>query len=90
KSLIKITNSTGITIKDANLDLSNGGDVAILVTGTSKVSLQGNITSKKNNSDKAPVISLVGENAKAELTKGSKINGKSDPDSELIITDENS
>ena len=32
KSLIKITNSTGITIKDANLDLSNGGDVAILVT----------------------------------------------------------
>ena len=90
KSLIKITNSTGITIKDANLDLSNGGDVAILITGTSKVSLQGNITSKKNNSDKAPVISLVGENAKAELTKGSKINGKSDPDSELIITDENS
>ena len=90
KSLIKITNSTGITIKDVNLDLSNGGDVAILVTGTSKVSLQGNITSKKNNSDKAPVISLVGENAKAELTKGSKINGKSDPDSELIITDENS
>ena len=90
KSLIKITNSTGITIKDANLDLSNGGDVAILVTGTSKVSLQENITSKKNNSDKAPVISLVGKNAKAELTKGSTINGKLNPDSGLVITDKDS
>ena len=90
KSLIKITDSTGITIKNANFDLSNGGDVAILVEGTSKVLLQENITSKKNNSDKAPVISLVGKNAKAELTKGSTINGKLNPDSGLVITDKDS
>ena len=89
-SLIKINNSTGITIKDANFDLSNGGDVAILVEGTSKVSLEGKITSKKNNSDKAPVISLVGGSAEATLTKGSTINGKLNPDSGLVITDKDS
>ena len=74
--LIKITDSTGITIKNANFDLSNGEEVAILVDGSNKnsnVTLSGKVNATRGT-EKAPVVKMVGDKSEVNIEEGAKLN----------------
>lgn len=86
KCLIKIT-SEGVIIQNANFDLSNREEVAILVDGsnaTSNVTLDGavNATRKSSTStgtEKAPVVKMVGDKSEVTIKANAKVNGTSSP-----------
>ena len=94
--LIKIT-SEGVIIQNANFDLSNGEEVAILVDGSnaaSNVTLGGAVKASRQSTAgtevEAPVVKMVGANSEVTIEENATVNGTSSPsngtaDKDIIV-----
>ena len=94
--LIKIT-SEGVIIQNANFDLSNGEEVAILVDGSnaaSNVTLGGAVKASRQSTVgtevEAPVVKMVGANSEVTIKENATVNGTSSPsngtaDKDIIV-----
>ena len=83
--LIKIT-SEGVIIQNANFDLSNGEEVAILVDGSnaaSNVTLGGAVKASRQSTAgtevEAPVVKMVGGDSGVTIKENATVNGTSNP-----------